>query len=400
MGAMKGPMTRILLSALAARRGGGIAYLRNIVAAFPDRPDLSLSVLAHAEACGSVAAGTNVEWIRAPRWAGPPIARFLIGFFYFRFLWPRRRDFDIVFNSGGSFDVALPGNAKRVVSFQNMLPFDREARRRYEPGWMRVRHWLLRFVQGWAMRRADFVIFISDHGRRVADRLPGGRRGGAAVIRHGVARTEAPLDPDAARRLPERFVLYLSAIEPYKAQVELVEAWALLCRRGAVAEKLVLAGPDYPPYARRVRAAIARHGLEDEVVLLGPVPHEQVFDLAGRALLNLFLSGCENCPVTLLELMCAGRPLLVSSRQPMPELGGPDLAYVEPYDVAAVAAEIERLLGDEAARRQIAKAAARRSEMFGWEQCGAATWQAVQAALGQGAPRPAPGSGEPLAARR
>ena len=390
MGGMKPVMTRILLSALAARRGGGITYLRAIVAAFPASPDLTLTVLSHESGEG-VPAQPNVEWIRAPGWAGPPITRFLIGFFYFRFFWPHRRDFDIVFNSGGSFDLSLPGKVTRVVGFHNMLPFDPAARRRYEMGWMRLRHWLLRFVQGWAMRRAEFVIFLSDHGRRVIDATLGARRGGSAVIRHGVARTEAPLDPEIARRLPERFVLYLSTIDAYKAQVELVEAWSLLRQRRPLREKLVLAGPDYPPYARRVAEAIARHGLEEEVVLLGPVPHEQVFDLAARACLNLFLSSCENCPFTLLELMCVGRPMLVSSHQPMPELGGPELSYVDPYDVPALAAELNRLLDDPAAGGRIGEAAARRARLFDWEQCGAATWKAVQAALEERAPRSVPG---------
>jgi len=392
-------MTKILLSALAARRGGAITYLRNIVGTFPDRPDVTLSVLAH-QSCEALPARANVEWIRAPRWAEPPITRFLFGFFYYRFLWPRRREFDLVYYAGGSFDVSLPGEATRVVAFQNMLPFDREARRRYGPGWMRLRHWLLWFALGWAMRRADFVIFISEHGRRAIDRLVGGRRGGSAVIRHGVARTEAPLDPEIARRLPERFLLYLSTIDAYKAQVELVDAWALLRSRRPVREKLVFAGPDYPPYARRVRAAIARHGLEEEVILVGAVQHDQIFDLARRALVNLFLSACENCPVTMLELMCVGRPLLASSRQPMPELGGPDLAYVDPYDVPAIAGAIERLIDDEAERQRLGEAAALRARMFSWDQCGAATWKTIQTALDQGAPRPAPSRGRPLAARR
>ena len=397
---MKARMVRILLSALAARRGGGIAYVRNIMAHFPDQPGLRLSVLAHRREFGDMASDDRIEWIAAPRWAGPAIPRFLIGFVYFRFIWQRRREFDVLFNTGGSFDVSLPRPVKRVISFQNMLPFDLEARRRYPPGWMRIRHWLLWYVQGWAIRRADFVIFISDHGRRVADKRVGPRRGGSAVIRHGVARSHAPLDAEIAERLPNRFVLYLSAIEPYKAQLELLEAWALARRSGSLSEKLVLAGPAYPPYARRVSEAILRLRLESEVVLLGPVAQEQVFDLAARASLNLFLSTCENCPVTLLELMSVGRPLLISSREPMPELGGPELAYVDPLDPQKVAAAIENLLGDDIARAATAETAAERASMFRWDQCATATWQAIQTLIEQRAPRRAPSSGASLATDR
>ena len=392
-------MTRILLSALAARHGGGITYLRNIVRTFPDGPDVRLSVLAH-ESFESLPTQANVEWIKAPRWSEPPILRFLFGFVYFRFFWPRRRDFDLVFCASGSFDVSLPGDVTRVVAFHNMLPFDGDSRRLYRPGWLRLRFLLLRLVQGWALRRADFVIFISDHGRRAIDRVLGGRRGGATVIRHGVSRGEAPLDPGLACRLPERFLLYLSTIHPYKAHLELIEAWSLLRSRGPMREKLVLAGPDHPPYVRRLRRAIARHGLEKDVILLGPVPHEQVFDLARRSLANLFLSVCENCPLILLELMSVGRPLLISSRQPMPELGGAELHYVDPFDVPGVATAIADLVADAAARRRLGAAAARRAQMFSWEQCGAATWEALRAAQDQTAPRPALNPGEPLAATR
>jgi glycosyltransferase involved in cell wall biosynthesis len=281
-----------------------------------------------------------------------------------------------------------------------MLPFDRAARRRYGLGGMRLRNRILRFVQAHALRRADLVIFISEHGRRTIDRALGRRRGASALIHHGAARDGEPLDPPVARRLPRRFVLYLSTVHPYKAQLELIHAWSLLRARGPLREKLVLAGAFHAPYVRRLRETIARHGLEQEVVLLGPVAPDQIFDLAGRAVLNLFLSTCENCPITLLELMSVGRPLLVSSRPPMPELGGPDLSYVDPCDISAVANAIASLLADDEARRRLGEAAARRAPMFSWARCGAATWAAIQAVADEAAPSSSSASDSPATARR
>ena len=120
---MKEAMTKILLSALAARRGGGIAYVRNIVAAFPSRPDLSLSVLAHEGECGSVPGAANVDWIPAPRWARLPIPRFVIGFFFFRFFWNRRRQAE---RAGRAFRIweqsRAARGASRTASFRNGHP--------------------------------------------------------------------------------------------------------------------------------------------------------------------------------------------------------------------------------------------------------------------------------------
>jgi len=371
-------MTRILLSALSARRGGGLTYLRHIIGAFPAGQGHKLSILSSAPIDG-LPHHPDVDWVQAPVWTARPIPRFMFGSFYFRHLWPKRQDYDLAYFAGGSFDLRLPRGVRTAVAFRNMLPFDPEAAGRYPLGWMRFRHWLLKYVQSYAFRNADLVIFISNYAQRVIDGLVK-RRGVSAVIPHGVTATTSPLDPALAERLPERFVLYLSILDHYKAQVELVAAWAELRRTRSTPEKLVLAGPSNRGYADRVRAEIKRCSLEGEVILLGEVRHNQVFDLASRATLNVFMSTCENCPNIMLELMRVGRPVLVSDRQPMPELGGTELDYVDPYDVDAVAGALARLLDDPERRKRIATAAWTRSEMFDWADTGRRTWDAILAA--------------------
>lgn len=371
-------MTKILFSAISARRGGSLTYIRNIARAFPSGGGDTLSILSPRPIDGLVER-PDVRWVKAPGWTYKPIPRRLLGPLYFRYFWPLRHDFDVVYFAGGSIELHLPRGPRIVTAFRNMLPFDKRERRRYPWGWERFRNWALGIVQSRAFREADLVIFISDYAKSVIDALVPGRRGRSAVIPHGVTRTEGTLDPALAARLPERFVLYLSMLDVYKGQLKAVEAWGLLKRQGALTHKLVLAGPEYAPYARKVRAAIRRHGLEEDVILLGQVRHDQVFDLAERAVLNLFLSSCENCPNILLELMRAGRPLLVSSFQPMPELGGPDLEYVDPYDVPALAAAVTRLVGDPARLRELGEQAAARSQRYSWEKAGGATWAAILA---------------------
>ncbi|HEY5712155.1 MAG TPA: glycosyltransferase [Allosphingosinicella sp.] len=370
-------MARILLSALAARKGGGLSYLQDLVTAFRPGPH-RLSILSPC-AIEGLADRPDVEWIRTPFWTLNPISRFLVGWVYFRFLWSRRREFDVVLFAGGSFDAPLPMAVPTVVVFRNMLPFDRAARRRYRLGWMRVRHALLWHVQGWAMKRADLVIFISEHGRRVIDRAVGRRRGDSVVIHHAAICADNALDSAIVRRLPERFVLYLSSVDAYKAQVELVEAWARLRSIRPTDEKLLLVGPQNPSYARWVREAIRKHGLDSEVVLFGAVPSKYVFELAKRSHLNLFLSSCENCPISMIELMSGGRPILVSEMEPMKELGGPGLEYVNPYDIAAVARGIARMLDDCELRQQVALAAEERSWFFRSDRSGVETWRVVLA---------------------
>jgi glycosyltransferase involved in cell wall biosynthesis len=374
---------RVLLSALAARGGGGLTYLRMIVPQFPADGAARLSILS-CEPSAGLAERPDIEWICAPAWARLAILRFVFGYFYFRFFWTRRNDFDVVYYSGGSIDAPLPKRVKRATVFQNMLPFDPEARRRYAPGWNRFRNWVLRRIQSHAFRHADLLIFISEHGRDTIDAQVPDRRSRGVVVPHGVERLNAPLTVEIARQLPPRYALYLSALDVYKAQVEVVEAWALAMRDRPTDLKLVLAGPtQYSAYAKRVRAAIRRHGLENQVILLGPVEHDQVFELAARAELNLFMSSCENCPNIVLELLSAGRPLLLSSRAPIPELGGPRFAYVDPYDVPALAAALIRSI-DNPGFAEALSHSAERARMFTWEKAGKATWRPILALAAAG----------------
>ena len=369
-------MAEILFSALSSRRGGGITYIRNIVRGFPRGAGHRLTILS-PKPIEDLPEHPDVVWLQAPAWTERPLWRILLGTPYFRFLWPRRRDFDAVYFAGGSFDIALPPGVCRIVAFRNMLPFDHRARRLYPLGWARFRHWLLEFVQGAAFRKADLIVFISEYARHIIDRLVVPRRGRSVVIPHGATLTEGSLDPAIAARLPERYVLYLSIFEVYKQQVELVEAWALLRRLRPTTEKLVLAGPVASSYAGLVRAAITRHGLADEVILTGPVRHDQISDLARKATLNLFLSTCENCPNILLELLLVGRPLIVSDREPMPELGGPGLVYVDPENPPAIAAAVAHLLDDPQASAAVAAAALERSKRYSWADTARRTWEAI-----------------------
>lgn len=370
-------MADILLSALAARRGGALTYLRHILPAFPGG-DHRLFVLATRRIDGMGDDDGRVTWLQAPGWTERPLLRMTLGWLWFRFLWPWRGRFDAVFYANGTVETPPPPGAAFVIAFRNMAPFDPDVVRRYPAlGWARLRNTILRRSLLKAFARADLVIFISNYAQQVIDVLTH-RQGRAEVIVHGVALGDDPLSPAIAARLPARFVLYLSVLEAYKAQIEAVEAWAKLRELGRRTDvKLVLAGPEYGPYADEVRATIARLDLVDDVILLGPVPHAEVAALVRLAELNLFLSTCENCPNILLELMRAGVPLLVSAREPMPELGGPDLDYVEPYDVDAVAAGIARLLDDPARREAMAAAAYQRSLGFDWGTTAERTWAAV-----------------------
>jgi len=265
-----------------------------------------------------------------------------------------------------------------------MLPFSPEECRRFPLGYTRARLRLLRRIQAASFCRADLLIFISLYAKSVIDLTLGKRHGDAVVIPHGLNdhfRTPAPLS--ALVNQFGEYVLYVSILDPYKAQLEVVRAWHGVCYRRSTSEKLLLVGPMDTQYANRVRALIQELKLDDRVVLLGNIPYADLPAVYQHAKVNIFASSCENCPNILLEALAAGRPVLCSDYQPMPEFAGNAVRYFDPYNPEQLAEKLIDLLDDSALRTDLGLRARARSERFHWTDTADKTWNAL-AALARG----------------
>jgi glycosyltransferase involved in cell wall biosynthesis len=376
MTAAQGRRPRIVINALSARAGGGVTYARNLLRHLPDPPPADVHVLVAPERRRVLPEGpfTLVECPFAGR---NVVTRTL----WERFGAPRllrELGADVYYVLSGTVVGRLPEGCRSVVAFRNLLPFSNRHRKLYPPGYIRFRLWLLRFTQGRSFARADLVIFISEHGRSVIDGAVPRRRGRSVLIPHGVGDGFFPAAPATGDpRWPGGYVLYVSILDVYKAQLEVVRAWAAVRARRRTPEKLVLAGPAYPPYGRRVEREIDALGLGDEVVLLGPVPHGQLEALYQNAKLGVFASRCENCPNILLESLAAGRPILCSSDPPMPEFGGDAVEYFDPTQPQQLADLLCEVLDDEARLAGLSARASARAQRYRLRPAMQATWNAL-----------------------
>jgi len=295
---------------------------------------------------------------------------------------------DVLFCPGGIILASLPPGCKSVAMFRNMLPFDPVQRSRYPLGYMRMRHWILEKLLLKSMLRADSMIFISEFARKVIEDRANGSIKRTVVIPHGISPCFRNGDARNSRQpdwlLPEGYLLYVSKVDFYKAQVEVVQAYALLKQRRPTQEKLVLAGLESPHYGRKVRAEIHRLGLDGDVIMAGQIPYEQMPELYHHAKANIFASQCENCPNILLEALAAGRPLLASNRPPMPELAGDAAVYFDPTSPADLAEKLAWLLEDPGRMREFSAKARERSSRYDWARTATATWKVIEELVKEG----------------
>jgi glycosyltransferase involved in cell wall biosynthesis len=169
------------------------------------------------------------------------------------------------------------------------------------------------------------------------------------VIHNGV---EAGAAPTAQRANPgPPRIVSVGRLQAPKDALTLVRALGRL-PEGSFEAVLVGAGADRP----LVEAEVRRLGLERAVELAG-ARHDVPEILAGADLFALS-SASEGLPMTILEAMAAGLPVVASRVGGVPEavVDGETGLLVPPGDPASLAAAIERLLEDASLRRSLGQA--------------------------------------------
>jgi len=179
------------------------------------------------------------------------------------------------------------------------------------------------------------------------------------------------------------YMLSVGAIQPRKNLGRLVAAYSHL--RGAKPEgklpKLVLAGKCAWLYDETLRA-IKELELSDSIILTGYVPESDLPALYSGALCFIYPSYFEGFGLPPLEAMQCGVPVIVGDRTSLPEVVGDAGVLVDPFDVNALAAAIERVVSDSNLRAKLSVQGLARAKLFEWRETARQTLAVYQKAAG------------------
>lgn len=162
--------------------------------------------------------------------------------------------------------------------------------------------------------------------------------------------------------LPEGFILAVAAHDPRKNVPRLLEAF-LRCRRRRPC-KLVLVGRNCVRYREELPGLASEVG--EDMFFTDWVDQEDLPVLYTLATVFFFPSVYEEFGIPNCEAMACGTPILTSNTAAPPDVVGDAGILVDPYDVPAMAAALERLLEDEKLRAELSARGLRRSRLYSW----------------------------------
>ncbi|MGD9716743.1 MAG: glycosyltransferase family 4 protein [Sulfuricurvum sp.] len=363
-------MVKIFINALSAHQGGGQTYLLNL---FDNRPqgEFKIHLLVHRKNRHLFERfkADDFMLVENDLASGNIVQRVLFEKFFLPGLL-QRLGIDVYYAPGGIMNVAVPKGCTSVVAFRNMLPFQTESIAKYPLfSYMRFRNTVLRHVFLRSFRNADKVIFISDYARQVIRHFIPDIDRKSTVIYHGLNEMflYSPQKLVTDEPFPYRdYYLYVSTLDVYKSQLELIESWNILVRTHNFSKKLLLVGPQDSFYGPLVIDKIREYGLENSVIYAGKVPYDELPLYYHHADAILYASICENCPNILLESMASRKMIYCSDHQPMPEFGRNGVVYFDPRNPDELARLILSHDGDTELNEEYGRKAMEHAQKFNW----------------------------------
>ncbi len=169
------------------------------------------------------------------------------------------------------------------------------------------------------------------------------------------------------------YLAYVGNLHPRKNLSTLIEAFALMRRRGLKHQLAIIGGgglgkmnnQEYRKLAKRVKEL----NLDKAIVFTGYVSDEKLPALFHWADVFIFPSLYEGFGLSPLEAMACGVPVITSRRSSIPEVVGDAALYLdEPRDPEEIASRVEQLLGDERLARELVTKGRERVKLFTWEK--------------------------------
>jgi glycosyltransferase involved in cell wall biosynthesis len=278
----------------------------------------------------------------------------------------------ILFIPGGSFFTDF---RPIVTMSQNMLPFNLGEIKRYGLSLFTFKLLVLRLIQSYSFSKANGVIFLNKYAKDIILPVTKDVNSSTTIVPHGIddqffcePRKQIKINNYSTEN-PFKLI-YISPLEPYKHHDNVVKAVSMLRKKGF---PLILDMYGFPSrsFIENRLSKLIKEQDPGSIFLEyhGTINHELIFEKYNRADAAIFASSCENLPITLLESMASGLPIVSSNMLPMSEILGDNGLYFDPLDPISIKNSLQEMIESVEERTKCSNGAYKLSRNYSWVKC-------------------------------
>lgn len=363
------------IDATNIRTGGGLTHLKEIL----DNAD---NILDHFDKVVVWSNRKTLSVLPESTWLEKKTHSWLNKSFAYSFLYQifkisksaKIAECDLVFVPGGTF----LGNFKNIVSMsQNMLPFEKNERKRFKDLRSQVRFRILYLTQMRTFKKSLGIIFLTNYAKNYIEENIA-LNVNSTIIPHGINPSfksvpKIQKELNSYDKISSFQFLYVSIVTVYKHQDNIAKA-VIKLRAEEYPISLQLVGP-HTSIGLATLNKVLELDTENCVQFKGPIAYKNLKEIYKNADAFVFGSSCENMPIILLEAMTAGLPIASSNMGPMPEILGDDGFYFNPLDDHSIYITLKEMLQSKEKRSEKSKNSYNKSLNYTWKECSAQTFK-------------------------
>lgn len=227
------------------------------------------------------------------------------------------------------------------------------------------------------LRRADILLCNSDSTRNEGIQYAGFKETETFSVYAGKDDHFAPtiIEPERESKLREKynltapFIMYGSGLDFRKNNEALIRAYSRLPAAIRQTHQLAIVCSIQPEERSGLETFAKNQGLtENELILTGYVPEEDLIALYNLCKIFVFPSWHEGFGLPVLEAMACGKAVIGANTSSLPEVIGYEAALFDPFDDASITSKLEQALSDDVFRQTLEQHALEQAKKFSWDK--------------------------------
>jgi glycosyltransferase involved in cell wall biosynthesis len=258
-----------------------------------------------------------------------------------------------------------------IIFNQDILGFDKEVFKQISFGLFKIRLYLIKLVQIFAMNNASKVIFLSKFSKKVISSYLK-KNLDYEIIYHGIDEKLLKLGKKKVNELTWDYkkknkiqLIYVSPLDPYKNHLTVAKAYSRLKKKYKNLEIKFVGS--YKHNIKLYNSIINNNTLITKKNFVGHISHKKVINYIYNSDIYIIASSSETFGISLVEGMALGLPIVCSNKSSLPEILKDGGIYFNPNNDYELTYQIEKYIKNKNLRKSKSKKAFNLSSRYRWD---------------------------------